>query len=95
MRERSETSAVTVHIQPRASRTEIVGWHGDAIKIRIKAPPLEGAANRELQRFLARQLGVASSAVQLLSGASSRRKRVAVEGFTAEEVRRRLVSRAQ
>ena len=72
----SQSSTIVVHVQPRASRTEVVGLHGDAIKIRIKAPPVDGGANRELLRFLAGRLGVSPSAVQLLSGAAGRRKRI-------------------
>ncbi len=86
-----ESSTIVVHIQPRASRTEVVGWHGDAIKIRIKAPPVEGAANRELLRFLAQRLHVSPSAVQLLSGAGGRRKRVCVAGLTSDQIERQLV----
>ncbi len=82
---------VTLHIQPRATRTEVVGRHGDAIKIRVKAPPVDGAANDELIRFLARRLNVPRSAVHLLTGAGSRRKRVRVEGLHAEQLAQRLL----
>lgn len=71
---------IVVHVQPRASRTEIAGRHGDALKIRLAAPPADGAANRELVRFLAAQLGVPRRAVVILSGETSRRKVVAVQG---------------
>ena len=81
---------LTVHIQPRASTTEYVGIHGDAIKIRVAAPPVDGAANDELIRFLARQLSIPASSVQIRSGASGRHKRVLVKGITAELVRARL-----
>ncbi|MEX2281634.1 MAG: DUF167 family protein [Gemmatimonadota bacterium] len=80
-----------VHVQPRASRTEIVGIHGDALKVRIAAPPVDGAANGELTRHLARQLAVPASAVQVVSGASGRRKIVEVEGITPEQARTRLL----
>src|SRR5687767_8921362 len=69
-----------VQVQPRASRTEVVGEHGAALRVRISAPPVDGAANDELIRYLARELGVASSAVQIVSGASGRRKVVEVAG---------------
>ena len=91
----SKASTIVVHIQPRASRSEVVGWHGDAIKIRIKAPPVDGAANHELLRFLAERLGVSPSAVQLVSGRSGRRKRVSVAGLTPEHIRRQLVGGAE
>jgi len=81
---------LTVHIQPRASTTECVGIHGDAIKIRVAAPPVDGAANDELIRFLARQLSIPASSVRIHSGASGRHKRVLVKGATAQLVMARL-----
>jgi uncharacterized protein (TIGR00251 family) len=81
---------LTVHIQPRASTTEYVGIHDDAIKIRVAAPPVDGAANDELIRFLARQLSIPTSSVRIRSGASGRHKRVLVKGVAAELVLARL-----
>ena len=81
---------LSVHIQPRASTTECVGIHGDAIKIRVAAPPVDGAANDELIRFLARQLSIPAASVQIQSGASGRHKRVLVIGSTAQLVMVRL-----
>lgn len=81
---------VRVHVQPRASRSEIVGRHGDALKIRLAAPPVDGAANEELIRFLAASLGIARSRLVLTSGATARAKVVSIEGVTAEEARARL-----
>jgi hypothetical protein len=66
---------------PRAAATAVAGRHGDALKIRIAAPPVEGAANQELIRFLAAQLGVSRNAITITSGASSRRKTVIVSGL--------------
>jgi len=77
-------------IQPRAARTEVVGRHGDAIRIRIAAPPVDGAANEELVRFLAERLGVARKAVRLKAGAAGRRKTVEIEGLSTVEAERRL-----
>lgn len=71
-----------IRVQPRAKRTEIVGRHGDAIKVRLKAPPVDGAANEELLRFLADRLGKPEAAVTLVRGATSRAKTVAVRGMT-------------
>ncbi len=88
----SKPDAVNLHVQPRASRSEVVGHHGDAIKIRVTAPPVEGAANEELIRFLARRLNVPQTAIHLLSGAGGRRKRVAVDGLSAEDVARQLLA---
>jgi len=81
---------LTVHIQPRASTTECVGIHGDAIKIRVAAPPVDGAANDELIRFLARRFSIPSTSVQIHAGAGGRHKRVLVKGVTAQLVMARL-----
>lgn len=72
----------TLHIlvQPRASRSEIVGPHGDALKVRLAAPPVDGAANEELIRLLAREYKVPRAAVTILSGHTSRRKTVMIRG---------------
>jgi hypothetical protein len=81
---------IAVQVQPRASRTEVVGLHGDSIRIRLAAPPVDGAANEALVRFLAETLGVARGAVTIVSGHAGRRKLVAVEGIGAEEAGKRL-----
>ena len=83
-------AVLMVHVQPKASRTECVGVHGDALKIRVASPPVDGAANEELIRFLARELSVPPSAVHIESGAGGRRKRVALRGVTAETVMAKL-----
>jgi hypothetical protein len=69
-----------IRAQPRASRTEIAGEYGGALKIRLAAPPVDGGANRELVRFLAKAVGVPRSAVTVVSGESSRNKVVEIEG---------------
>ena len=81
---------LSVHVQPKASTTECVGIHGDALKIRIAAPPVDGAANDELIRFLAHRLSIRSTSVRIHSGASGRHKRVLVKGATAQFVLARL-----
>ena len=80
------TTVLTFHVQPRASVTEIVGWHGDAIKVRVAAPPVDGAANEALMRFIADELDLPRSAVRVISGDSSRRKRVSIDGMDGERV---------
>ena len=75
---------IRLHIQPRASRTEIAGRHGDALKLRIAAPPVDGEANEAVVRFLADRLGVPRSAVILERGASSRAKTVRIVGVEAD-----------
>lgn len=66
------------HIQPNASCNEITGLHGDALKIRLQAPPVDGKANRELVSFLSKVFGVPKSQIELLKGQSNRRKTVSV-----------------
>ena len=77
-----------VHVQPRASRSEIVGLHGDALKVRLMAPPVDDAANEELIALLARALGVPGSAVQIVTGGRTRTKLVEVVGASPEQVAR-------
>lgn len=79
-----------LHIQPGAKKTEVVGLHGETLKIRLAAPPVDGKANACLLAFLADRLGVAKSAVSLLSGDASRAKRVHVSGVTDAEAKARL-----
>jgi uncharacterized protein len=69
---------LSVHAQPGASRTEARGTHGDAIKIRIASPPVEGAANRALLEFLAEVFQVPRARCEVLSGETGRRKRVRI-----------------
>ena len=81
---------LTLHVAPRAKRTEVVGLHGASLKLRLAAPPVDDKANRELLRFLADRLGVSNSAVRLVSGQTSREKRVAIAGVTADHAARSL-----
>ena len=81
---------LTVHIQPRASTTECVGIHGGAIKIRVAAPPVGGAANGALIRFLASRFSIPCTSVRIHSGAGGRHKRVFVKGITEQFVLTRL-----
>ncbi len=85
---------LTLHVQPRATRTEVVGLHGEALKIRVAAPPVEGAANAEVVRWLAVQLGIPRTRVVLLHGGSSRRKVVQIDGMTVAAVQVALIRTA-
>lgn len=76
----------SVRVVPRASRTEIVGEHDGALKIRVAAPPVEGAANEELIKFLAKTFGVSKSAVEIVAGEQARHKSVRVSGISSEKV---------
>jgi hypothetical protein len=79
-----------VKVIPRASKNQIAGIEGDAIKIRLNAPPVEGKANDALIKFLADVLGVSRAQIEIVTGQTSRRKVVRVLGVTAQEVKRRL-----
>lgn len=81
-------ATLTLHIQPGAKKTEVVGQHGDALKIRLAAPPVDGKANAALVAFLADQLGVGKSSIQLKSGQTSRRKTLEVYGTPADTEQR-------
>lgn len=77
---------LTLHIQPGAKKTEFAGLHGDALKIRLAAPPVDGKANEALVKFVAETLGLPRSAVELKSGQTSRRKVLEVRGSNTEAV---------
>ena len=83
-------TTLTLHIQPGAKKTEVVGIHGDALKIRLAAPPVDGKANAALIAFVADRLGLARSAVSLKSGQSSRRKVLEVTAAPADTLERLL-----
>ncbi len=80
-----------VRVVPRASRNEIVGVHGDALKVRLTAPPVGGRANEALIAFLAKRLGVRKSQVEIGAGATSLRKLIRVIGLVAQEAEERLL----
>ena len=82
---------VSIYVQPRASKTEVVGEHGDAIKLRVAAPPVEGEANKEVLRFLGKLFGVPASHMNLVSGDTGRRKVIEVRGLTLEQARTKLL----
>ena len=71
---------LTLHVQPGAKRTEVAGLHGDALKLRLAAPPIEGRANEALLRFIAETFCVPLRQVELRQGGQSRHKVVAVTG---------------
>lgn len=75
-----------VRVVPRASRTEVAGEHDGALRVRVAAPPVEGAANGELVRFVAKSLGVAAREVEIVSGRASKSKRLRVRGSSRAAV---------
>ncbi|MBK8227277.1 MAG: YggU family protein [Flavobacteriales bacterium] len=80
--ESSGSILLTLHVQPGAKRTEVSGTHGDALKIRLAAPPVDGQANEALLSYLAAQFGVPKRQVEMVSGHTSRKKRVQLTGAT-------------
>jgi uncharacterized protein (TIGR00251 family) len=84
--------AFSVRVQPRANRNEIVGIQGDALKVRLAAPPVEGAANEALLSYLSTRLGVGQRQVRIVTGHSARMKIVEVTGLTVDVVQARLLS---
>ena len=81
---------VSVHVTPRAGANAIVGERGNALAIRLAAPPVEGAANEALIAYLAQILDIPKSAIRIVAGEHSRHKRVTVGRLTVEEMRARL-----
>ncbi len=90
LHEHPEGVALAVRVQPRASRTEIVGILGDELKVKVTAPPVDSAANEALLRFLAEALDCPRGAVRLLRGNTSRRKTVLIQGMKPSSVLARL-----
>lgn len=74
------STLLEVEVQPRASRTEVVGWREGRLRLRIAAPPVEGAANEALVAYLADRLDLPRRQVSLVAGATARLKRVRIEG---------------
>jgi hypothetical protein len=81
---------LAIRVQPRAARSEVAGLHGDRIRIRLAAPPVGGAANDALVRFLAEVLGVPARAVTITGGLASRSKTVLATGVGPAEAAARL-----
>lgn len=83
----------SVRVQPRASANEVVGLYGDALKVRLTAPPVDGAANVGLIALLAGTFGIPARCITLVSGATARTKIVELRGITEERVRQSLKTR--
>ena len=86
LKEKDGGVTIKVRVQPRASRTEIIGEHAGAIKIRVAAPPVDGKANEECRRYLAKLLKVGATSVEIISGDSSRDKVIRVSNISALRV---------
>ena len=79
-----------LHVTPRGSRNEIGGWRGDTLCVKLTAPPVEGAANAAIVKFVADSLGLRKSQVELVSGDKSREKTLRITGLTDSDIRARL-----
>lgn len=84
VRERPDGCCLRVHVQPRAKRPGLAGTHGDRLKLRVAAPPADGAANAACIQAVADLLGIPPSAVTLVRGATSREKDLAIAGVTGD-----------
>ena len=82
---------LAIRVQPRAKRTEVAGERGEAVVIRVTAPPVDGRANEAVCRLIARRLNVPKSAVRIVRGESARDKLVRIDGLTADEARTALL----
>lgn len=89
------SSGVFLRVVPNARKTEVVGVHGEAIKLKVASPALEGKANAAVLEFVAATAGVPRRAAVLLAGEKSRDKVVRVEGMTAQELKRRLLAASE
>lgn len=81
----------TVCVVPRASKSEIIGEHDGALKVRLASPPVDGAANTELIRVLSKHFGVGKSDVEIVGGQASKTKRMRIVGVTAARFRDLIV----
>ena len=92
LRSGDDGCVLTVWVRPRAARAGVHGLHGAALGVRVTAPPVGGAANRELIDVVAAVLGVRRADVALEAGASGRLKRLRVRGLSVDQVRARLAA---
>ena len=90
IRDTASGASFVVKVHPRARKNAITGIVGDALKLSLTAPPIEGRANQALVEFLAELLKVPRSSVKIAAGQNSRRKVVSLAGLSADEVSRRL-----
>ena len=87
----SSSGRLTVRLQPRASRDEVLGWNeAGALRVRVKAPPVDGEANKAMIQLLAKQLGVPKGQITLVSGATARNKIVEIQGVTSTDLKKRF-----
>jgi uncharacterized protein (TIGR00251 family) len=90
LRKDGDDVVLSLHVQPGAKQTEVAGAHGDALKIRLAAPPVDGKANAALLAFVAAKVGARGTAVELVSGQTSRAKRVRIRDTNPQQVMKGL-----
>ena len=90
LREANDGVTLTIKVVPRASKNHVAGIEGDALKVRLTAPPVEGKANVALIEFLAATLGVRRAQIEIVTGQTARHKVVRVRGVTAREIEAKL-----
>lgn len=85
-------TGVILHVRaaPKAAQSKFMGLHGDAVKIAVKAPPVDGAANEELIRFLAKSLGIAKSRIEVVRGESSRTKQILLQNAQTNDIEKKI-----
>jgi uncharacterized protein (TIGR00251 family) len=85
-----EAILLKIHLLPRAFRDEICGLHGNAIRVKVTAPPIEGKANKALRRFFAEKLNLAVEQIEIVAGERSRDKTLRISGLSRVEIQRAL-----
>jgi uncharacterized protein len=81
---------IRLHVQPRAKRSEVVGLHDGALKMKVTAPPVDDAANRAIIEFFSKLLGISKSHLQILAGEKSRDKTLQISGLSGAEFQTRI-----
>lgn len=84
------TTLITVRLQPRASRDEVLGWNQEGVRVLVKAPPADGAANVALIQLLAKTIGVSKAKITLVAGAKVRNKITEIQCLTNRDLKKRL-----
>lgn len=85
--EKTDAVLFDVRVVPRSSKSEIVGAHDGALKVRLRSPPVDGAANAELIKLLAKSFGVAKSDVEIINGETSKNKRIKIKNLSQSKIR--------
>lgn len=88
--EKEEGVQISLYIQPNASKTEIIGEYNGALKIKIKAPPLEGRANDEIIAFLSKALNISKSKIEIIKGDRSRLKKILIHSLSQDLIKKAL-----